>query len=164
MLRARASVAIGMIFIAVAALTAHALFGTMWSNHCDPGNERFNVLKSDPVVAFRASGELFSVENDGADNSWLCTGPDVSVSHVGDPAALYPQLRAKFSQSGWTELGGTYYQDPDWSFFEKSSEGGVPYTDSARGFLITASVRKQGVWVQVHLSAIGLHMGEMGFQ
>jgi hypothetical protein len=37
-----------MIFIAVAALTAHALFGTMWSNHCDPGNERFNVLKSDP--------------------------------------------------------------------------------------------------------------------
>ncbi len=108
-----------MIFIAVAALTAHALFGTMWSNHCDPGNERFNVLKSDPVVAFRASGELFAIENDGADNSWLCTGPDVSVSHVGDPGALYPQLRAKLSQSGWTELGGTYYEDPDWSFYEK---------------------------------------------
>jgi hypothetical protein len=153
-----------MIFICIAALTAHALFGTMWSNKCDPGNARFNVLKSDPVVSFRAKGELFSFENDGADNSWLCTGPDLSVSHFGDPAAIYPQLRAKFSQSGWTEEGGTIYVDPDWSFYNKDSEGGVPYTDSARGFLITAIVRKQGFWVEVHLSANGLHMGEMGFQ
>src|SRR5260370_37131624 len=143
MLGARASVAIGMIFIAVAALTAHALFGTMWSNHCDPGNERFNVLKSDPVVAFRASGELFAIENDGADNSWLCTGPDVSVSHVGDPGALYPRLRAKLSQSGWPELGGTDCEDPDWPFYRRSSEGGGPHTHSARGLLITATVCKQ---------------------
>ena len=71
-----------MIFIAVAALTAHALFGTMWSNHCDPGNERFNVLKSDAVVAFRASGELFAIENDGADNSWLC----LRAGKPSDPA------------------------------------------------------------------------------
>src|SRR5258708_32931559 len=117
MLGARASVAIGMIFIAVAALTAHALFGTMWSNHCDPGNERFNVLKSDPVVAFRASGELFAIENDGADNSWLCTGPDVSVSHVGDPVALYPQRRAELSQRGCSEVCRTHYEDPDCSLY-----------------------------------------------
>jgi len=81
MLSARASVAIGMVLIAVSALTAHALFGTMWSNHCDPGNERFNVLKSDAVVAFRASGELFAIENDGADNSWLMHRP----GRLGEP-------------------------------------------------------------------------------
>jgi hypothetical protein len=153
-----------MIFICVAALTAHALFGTMWSNHCDPGNERFNVLKSDPVVAFRARGELFSTESDGADNSWLCTGPDVAVSHFGDPSNLYPQLMAKFSQSGWSEIGGTYYVDPNWSVFLKDSGGGDPLTAAPRGFLITASVRRQWLSVDVHLSASGLHMGEMGFQ
>jgi hypothetical protein len=62
-----------MIFICVAALTAHALFGTMWSNHCNPGNERFNVLKSDPVISFRAKGELFSMESDGA-REWSAPG------------------------------------------------------------------------------------------
>src|SRR5260370_13241667 len=98
MLRTRASLAIGMIFVAVAALTAHALFGTMWSNHCDPGNERFNVLKSDPVVAFRASGALFAIENDGACYSWPCTGPASSASLVADPVPLYPTLSAQLSQ------------------------------------------------------------------
>ena len=97
-----------MIFICVAAFTAHALLGTSWSNRCDPGNERLNVLRSDPVVPFRASGELFSTQNVGADNSWLCTGPDVSVDHYCDPAALYTQLRAKFMQSGWTDDGTPY--------------------------------------------------------
>ncbi|GAC1687535.1 MAG: hypothetical protein PVS2B1_08370 [Candidatus Dormibacteraceae bacterium] len=86
-----------MIFICFAALTAHALFGTAWSNHCDPGNERLGVLESDPVVSFRARGELFSMESKSADNSWLCTGPDVSVNHYGDTAALYAELRAKFT-------------------------------------------------------------------
>lgn len=164
MLRARASVAIGMILIAVVALTAHALFGTMWSNRCDPGNERFNVLKSDPVVAFRAQGELFSMENDGADNSWLCTGPDVSVTHFGDPATIYTQLKAQFVKSGWSGLGDNSSMDPDWSVYYKDSGGGVPFTEPTRGFLINASVRKQWLSVQVHLSAIGVHMGEMGFQ
>ena len=153
-----------MIFICIAALTAHALFGTTWSNHCDPGNARFNVLKSDPVVSFRAKAELFSIENDGADNSWLCTGPDLSVNHFGDPSALYPKLRAKFSQSGWSESEDTYNLHQGWSFYDKVSEGGVPYTDSARGFLLSGIVRKQGIWVEVHFSANGLHMGDMGFQ
>jgi hypothetical protein len=42
MLRGRASVALGMIFVAVVVLLAWHLFGTSWSNHYDPGNAQFN--------------------------------------------------------------------------------------------------------------------------
>jgi hypothetical protein len=164
MLRARASVAIGMVFIAIAAITAHDLFGTTWSNHCDPGNARFNILKTDPVVSFRARGELFAYESDGADNSWLCSGPSLSVTHFGDPAMMYAQLRAKFVQSGWSGLGDTNAVDPDWSIYYKDTGGAVPFTEPTRGFLIRASVRKQWVGAAVRLSASGLHDGEMGFQ
>jgi hypothetical protein len=163
MLGARASVAIGMIFICFAALTAQALFGTSWSNHCDPGNERLNVLKSDPVVSFHARGELFSTETDSADNSWLCTGPDVRVSHYGDLAALYTQLRAKFIQSGWTDEGVPNQIDPEWSFFVKDSAGVDPLHE-IRGYRISGLIRRHWFSVEVHLSAIGAHMGEMGFQ
>jgi len=30
--------AIGLILVWIAIFTAHNLFGTSWSNHCDPGN------------------------------------------------------------------------------------------------------------------------------
>jgi hypothetical protein len=149
-----------MIFICIAAFTAHALFGTAWSNRCDPGNERLDVLRSDPVVSFRASGELFSIQNIGADNSWLCTGTDVSVDHYGDPAALYTQLRAKFMQSGWTDDGTPY--DPEWTFYAKNSAGGNPRQE-IRGFRISGLVRRHWFSVEVHLSATSAHMGEMGF-
>ncbi|GAC1676032.1 MAG: hypothetical protein PVS3B2_18410 [Candidatus Dormibacteraceae bacterium] len=152
-----------MIFICFAALTAHALFGTAWSNHCDPGNERLGVLESDPVVSFRARGELFSMESKSADNSWLCTGPDVSVNHYGDTAALYAELRAKFTQSGWTDEGNPGQVDPEWSFFVKDSAGVDPLHE-IKGYRISGMVRKHWFSVEVRVSSIGAHMGEMGFQ
>ncbi len=82
MFRGRASVALGLIFIAVAALLAWHLFGTAWSNHCDPGNAQFNLLKSDPVVSSQFKDALFTWENDGPDNSWLCSDASLSVSHA----------------------------------------------------------------------------------
>ena len=42
---------------------------------CDPGNSQFNLLKSDHAVSFRPGGELFTWENAGPDDSWLCSNP-----------------------------------------------------------------------------------------
>ena len=154
MLQGRAGVAIGMILIAAAAVTAHSLFGAAWSNHCDPGNAQFNLLKSDPVVSFHAKGELFTWENDGPDNSWLCSNPTLSMSHVGDPSALYPEIQTDLIDSGWTELAPPSLPNQDFDVYQKDTAGAVR---------LTAVVRKQTVWVEVDLDAPGLHPGEDGF-
>jgi hypothetical protein len=75
MLRGWARWAIGLVLIWIAIFIAHNQFGASWSNHCDPGNARFNLLKADPVVSFHATAELFTWENAGPDNSWLCSAP-----------------------------------------------------------------------------------------
>ncbi len=154
MFRGWARWAIGLILIWIAIFTAHNLFGTAWSNHCDPGNAQFNLLKSDPVASFHAEGELFTWENDGPDNSWLCSAPTLSLSYIGDPSPLYPKIRADMSDSGWTELGGVLYMDPDNSVYQKDVAGGVR---------LTAIVRKQLAWAEVDLKAPGLHPGENSF-
>ena len=152
MLRGRAGVALGMILIAVVALLAFHLFGTAWSNHCDPGNAQFNLLKSDPVVSSRFKGELFVWENDGPDNSWLCSNPTLSVSHVGDASALFPEVQADMVDSHWTELTPT--PNENFAVYQKDTAGGVR---------LTAVVRSQPFWVEVDLDAPGLHPGESGF-
>jgi hypothetical protein len=58
------------------------------------------------------------------------------------------------SDSGWTELGGVLYVDPDNSVYQKDVAGGVR---------LTAIVRKQLAWAEVDLNAPGLHPGENGF-
>lgn len=152
MLRGRAGVALGMILIAVVALLALHLFGTAWSNHCDPGNAQFNLLKSDPVVSSRFKGELFVWENDGPDNLWLCSNPTLSVSHVGDASALFPEVRADMVDSHWTELAPS--PNENFAVYQKDTAGGVR---------LTAVVRSQPFWVEVDLDAPGLHPGENGF-
>jgi hypothetical protein len=154
MLRGRAALAVGLIVIAIVALAAHQLFGTAWSNHCDPGNAQFNLLKSDPVVSYHAQGETLTWENDGPDNSWLCSSPTLSVSHVGDSSMLYAEVKSNMTGSGWTELTSAYHTDPDLTVFQKDTHGGVR---------LTAVVRKQILWVEVDLDAPGLHPGENGF-
>ena len=104
-LQLRLGAAIAMTLIAVVSLTAHALFGTMWSNHCDPGNARFNLLKYDPVVATHPKSALVTWENDGPDNSWLCTSPSLSVSYIGNTSALYDEVSVGMVQSGWMQFG-----------------------------------------------------------
>jgi hypothetical protein len=152
MLRGRAGIAIGLILLAVAALGAQHFFDTAWSNHCDPGNAQFNLLKSDPVVSSRFKGELFTWENDGPDNSWLCSNPTLSVSHVGDASALFPEVQADMTDSHWTELAPM--PNEDFAVYQKDTAGGVR---------LSAVVRKQPVWVEVDLDAPGLHPGENGF-
>ena len=144
--------ALGMIFIAVVVLLAWHLFGTSWSNHCDPGNAQFNLLESDPVVSSRFQGELFAWQNNGPDNSWLCSNPTLSVSHVGDASTLFPEVKADMVDGHWTELTPT----PNESF-------AVYQKDTPQGVRLTAVVRSQPFWVEVDLDAPGLHPGENGF-
>ena len=153
-LQLRLGAAVAMTLLAITALLARQLFGTAWSNHCDPGNAQFNLIKLDPIVGFHARHDVFTLENDGADNSWLCSSPSLSVSHVGDTAALYSELRAGLSDSGWTELTSPFLPDQDFSVYQK---------DVARGVRLDAIIRKQLFWVEIDLDAPGLHPGERGF-
>ncbi len=150
----RAGAAIGMTLIAITALLGQHFFGTAWSNRCDPGNAQFNLLKSDPVVAFHAKGELFTWETDSPDNSWLCTGPTLSLSYVGDPSALYPEVWTDLGVSGWTVEGSTFLPNQDFDEFHRVTADGVR---------LTALIKKDSFWVDVRLDAPALHFGESGF-
>jgi hypothetical protein len=154
-LQLRLGAAIAMTSIAVVSLTAQHLFGTMWSNHCDPGNERFNLLKYDPVVAaMHPPSALITWENDGPDNSWMCSGPSLSVSYIGNTSALYDEVRAGIVQSGWSQYG-TDIPGMDFAAYEKDLGGGV---------VLSALVNKDLFWVEIDLDVPGLHLGESGFQ
>jgi hypothetical protein len=106
------------------------------------------------VSRLGALGALFTWENDGPDNSWLCSDASLSLSYIGDPSALYPEIKANVGASGWTELGGAYVSDADFAVFQKDVAGGVR---------LNAIVCKQPLWAEVDLNAPGLHPGENGF-
>src|SRR5216683_5868955 len=110
MFRGWARWAIGLILVWIIIFTAHNLFGTSWSNHCDPGNAQFNLLKSDPIVSFHAQGELFTWENDGPDNSWLCSDASLSLSYVGDPSTLYSEIKANMAPAVGLSSGEFTFQ------------------------------------------------------
>jgi len=144
---------VGVVTVAVVA--GHQWFAAAWSNHCDPGNARFSLLKNDPVVSFRAPSEAFTWENDGPDNGWTCTNPTLSVSHVGqDLSGILNQTKADMIDSGWKAVTIGGQGQPDFSLYEKDARGGV---------LLTAVVLENAVWVEVDLSAPGLHPGANGF-
>ena len=152
MFRGWARWAIGLILIWIVIFTAHNLFGTSWSNKCDPGNAQFNLLKSDPVTSFHAPGELFTWENDGPDNSWLCSDASLSVSHVGpDQNAMFDATKGELTRNGWSELGSL--PNEDFAVLQKVKDG----------VTVTAILRKQFFWVEVDMNVPGLHPGEFGF-
>jgi len=153
--RGWSKVVTALVAILLILAVGHQTFATAWSNHCDPGNAQFNLLKNDPVVEFRASGELFTWENDGPDNGWSCGNPTLSVSHVGqDLGGILDQTRADMTDAGWTavDLGGRV--QPDFYVYEK---------DTSSGVRMTAVVLQNAFWVEVDLSAPGLHPGQSGF-
>src|SRR5256886_17298907 len=123
--------------IAIVGLLFRHLFATAWSNKCDPGNAQFNLMKSDGAVGFSPQGRLFTWENDGPDNSWLCSDASLSVSHVGaNVNAMFDATRADMSRDGWGG-GEIFLKDQDFVVFEKAKAGG-------KG---TAGVRKQAFGV-----------------
>jgi hypothetical protein len=144
---------VGSFAVAFAFLIGHQLFGTAWSNKCDPGNAQFFLMKNDPVVTFRPSGELFTWENDGPDNGWLCSDASLSVSHVGpDVKSIFAQTRADMAASGWTG-GEIFLKDQDFAVYSKT----------INGVRIDAVLQSQPMWVEVDMNAPGLHPGEYGF-
>jgi hypothetical protein len=128
-------------------------FGTTWSNRCDPGNANFYLLKNDPVTSFWAGGQLFSWDNAGPDNGWLCDTPTFSISHVGpDVNKMFDETMANMTANGW--VGGDIIpQAPDFTTYQKTVDGAQ----------LDAIVRKEAFWVEVDLQAPGLHLGEYGF-
>lgn len=139
--------------IGIAGLVARQLFATAWSNHCDPGNAQFNLINSDPVVAFHAPRELFTWQDNRPDNLFTCSNPALSLNHVGqDITGMYAATRADMTESGWTEV--EVGQPRDFSIYQKDAPGGVR---------LTAVVLQQTAWVEVDLEAPGLHPGDQGF-
>ena len=143
----------GLAMAAVLALfVVHDIFGTTWSNKCDPGNQQFFLMKNDPIVSFHAPGRLFTWENDGPDNSWLCSDASLSVSHVGPNVnAMFDATRGDMTRNGWSELAPS--PDSDFAVYQKD----------VSGVRIDAIVTKQPFWVEVDMNVPGLHPGEFGF-
>jgi len=141
-----------MFAVAIVALLFRHLFATAWSNKCDPGNTQFFLMKNDPIVSFAPHGQLYTWENDGPDNSWLCSDANLSVSHVGpEVKAMYDATRANMTQNGWTEVGSL--PSEDFAVYEKATNG----------VRLSAVVSKEAFWVEVDINAPGLHTGESGF-
>ena len=141
-----------MFAIAIVALLFRHFFATAWSNHCDPGNQRFNLMKDDGVVGFNPQGRLFTWENDGPDNSWLCADANLSVSYVGPNIGdMYTATRANMTANGWVEQGAL--PGEDFAVYEKVNDG----------VTLNAVVSKQPLWVEVDVNAPGLHPGDYGF-
>ena len=131
----------------------HHFFAAAWSNKCDPGNAQFSLIKNDPVVGSRVAGELFTWEEDGPDNGWLCVSPSLSLTYAGtDVDGMFDAARANLSSNGWVQSGVT----PDGTFADFDKYVGDQHLE--------ASVSKEWFSVDVRLDAPGLHMGENGFQ
>jgi hypothetical protein len=143
-----------LVIIALVVLVGHQVFELAWSNHCDPGNARFNLIKSERAVGFHAPGELFTWENDRPDNLWTCSNASLSLDHVGqDIQGMYRAIRANMTDTGWTELD-LGQRATDFSLYQKTTSGGLR---------LTAVVIQQPAWVEVDIDAPGLHPGDQGF-
>jgi hypothetical protein len=141
-----------MFAIAIGGLLFFHFLGATWSNKCDPGNNQFLLMKRDGVVDFKPTGQLFTWENDDPDNLWLCSNANLSVSHVGPNVRdIYEATRRDMTANDWSEIGAV--PNEDFAVYEKTTDG----------VKLSAVVRKQAFWVEVDMSAPGLHVGESGF-
>jgi hypothetical protein len=151
--RSRLVVAAGMVLIAVTSLLLHAAFATTWSNHCDPGNVRFNLMQNDPISNFRASGLVVRWENPGPDNSWLCTGATLSYSYIGGNVdSVLAEVNAAMQAAGWQ--GSTLTTIP--------SDGWTNWDKTADGVHLLGLVHKDP-WVELDMQADPLHLGDNGW-
>jgi hypothetical protein len=152
--RNRLVVAAGMVLIAVTTLLLHTAFATTWSNHCDPGNVRFNLMANDPMSNFSASGLVVRWENPGPDNSWLCTGATLSYSYIGGNAdTVLAEANAAMQSAGWQGSTLTTTPSDGWSFWDKTADG----------VHLSGLVHKDLAWVEVDLQADPLHLGDSGW-
>ncbi len=152
MFRGRWNWLIPAFAVALALIVVHQAFATTWSNRCDPGNQNFFLMKNDPVTSFRPPGQLFSFENQGPDNSWLCDAATLSVIHVGNVDAMYEAMRGEMNRYGWIDQGTT--PDGDFAGYEKTIEG----------VKIQADVWRRSFYVELDMNAPeSAHFGELGF-
>ena len=155
-LKLRIGALLFMFATAFLSLAFFHFFGTTWSNRCDPGNANFNLLKNDPVVKFRAPGELMTWESDGPDNSWMCVNPRLTVSHYRpNQDKLFAEAEDNLLANGW-----------QWEFPEYQTRGssGESLVKNAGGVRLTATLFREWMSsVAVVLEAPPMHLGESGF-
>ena len=137
----------------IALILLHQLFATTWSNKCDPGNASFYLMKNDGAASFKAPNQLFTWENDGPDNSWLCDSATLSLIHVGyDVNGMFDATRGDMTRNGWLDRGTT--PDGDFAVYEKTIDG----------VKIDADVWRRSFYVEVDMHApASAHFGAFGF-
>ena len=154
-LKLRIGALVFMFTTAILSLAFFHLFGTSWSNRCDPGNANLNLLKGDPVVKFSAPGELWKSESDTPDNSWMCVNARVTITHYGPQDKLFAELEDNLLANGWQTF------PPDLPLLRESGE---EFEKNVNGLRLTAMVFKEWMSsVNVVLDAPPLHLGESGF-
>ena len=155
-LKLRIGALVFMFATAILSLGFFHFFGTSWSNRCDPGNANFNLLKSDPVVTFRAPGELFTSESDQPDNSWMCVNPRLSITHYRpNQDKLFAEAEDNLLANGWQ------WEFPDYVI---RGDSGEELVKDVGGLHLTATLFRDWMSsVSVVLEAPPLHLGESGF-
>lgn len=156
--RARAALAVGMTMLAVVGLSVRQATATAYSNRCDPGNARYNLLANDPVVSAPLRGVIVEWQNRNPDNSWMCVNATLSLNYVGtNPDDLYAQGAAALESSGWTTYSSTL-PDDGWKLYMK------PAPDGSTGPNLHAMLRKQAAGIQIDMDEPGGSLlGQMGF-
>jgi hypothetical protein len=155
-LKLRIGALVVMFATAFLSLAFFQVFGTAWSNRCDPGNANFYLLKNDPAVSFRAPGELWTSESDGPDNSWMCVNPRLTITHYRpNQDKLFAEIEDNLLASGWKLAFAEYVT---------RGQSGEEFEKTAGGLRLTTHLFREWMSsVDVVLEAPPLHLGESGF-
>lgn len=155
-LKLRIGALVFMFATAFLSLGFFQVFGTSWSNRCDPGNANFNLLKNDPAVSFRAPGEWWTSVTSEPDNSWMCVNPRLTVTHYRlNQDKLFTEIEDNLLAHGW-----------QLAFAEYVTRGhdGEEFIKDAGGLRLTTHLFREWMSsVDVVLEAPPLHLGESGF-
>jgi hypothetical protein len=134
-----------LTLLAFVSVLGWQLVRTHYSNACDPGLARFNLMKQDPAVQARPKHAFSDIEVDQPDNGpFFCTNTTIQFYVMGfDNHAVYQELNQILESSGWTALAPA--SQPDFELYQKQSPNG----------LWSASVSQQLFWTEMWFDDYG---------
>src|ERR1700737_1565200 len=156
-LKLRIGALVFMFATAILSLPFFQLFGTSWSNRCDPGNAHFYLLKNDPVASYRAPADYWTSQSAQPDNGWLCVNPRLTITHYGtNQEKLFTQLEDNLLANGWN-----WYPETE---IIVRGQSGEELAKTVDGLRLTANLFREWMSsVDVVLEAPPMHLGESGF-
>ena len=156
-LKLRIGALVFMFATAILSLAFFHLFGTSWSNRCDPGNAHFYLLKNDPAASYRAPADYWTSQSAQPDNSWMCVNPRLTITHYAtNQEKLFTQLEDNLLASGWN-----WYPETE---IIVRGQSGEELAKTVDGLRLTANLFREWMSsVDVVLEAPPLHLGESGF-